>query len=60
MPLKSGSSAQVISANIEEMIKAGMEPDRAKAAAYRKAGKYTGKAKKKKPGRARILSGGGY
>lgn len=38
MPLKSGKSQAVISANIREMIKAGHPRDQAIAAAMRKAG----------------------
>ncbi len=37
MPLKSGSSQETISANIEELINAGHEPEQAKAIAYSKA-----------------------
>jgi len=40
MPLKTGSSQSTISSNIAEMIRSGMDPKRAEAAAYRKAGKY--------------------
>jgi len=39
MPLKSGSSQAVISANIREMIEAGHPREQAIAAALRKAGK---------------------
>ncbi len=38
MPLKKGSSQEVISANIKELINAGHSPDQAKAIAYREAG----------------------
>ena len=38
MPLKSGSSQEVISANIVELIKAGHEPKQAEAIAYKEAG----------------------
>ena len=44
MPLKSGSSKEIISENIAEMIRAGMDRDQAVAAAMEKAGK----SKKKK------------
>jgi hypothetical protein len=37
MPLRRGSSQEVISKNIEEMIRAGHPADQAKAAAYAKA-----------------------
>lgn len=37
MPLKRGSSQATISANTEEMIRAGYRPDVASAAAHRKA-----------------------
>jgi len=40
MPLKTGSSQPTISSNIAEMIRSGMAPKRAEAAAFRKAGKY--------------------
>ena len=39
MPLKSGSSSDVISYNIEELIKSGRSRDQAAAISYRKAGK---------------------
>jgi hypothetical protein len=39
MPLKSGSSKEVISHNIAEMRKAGHPEDQSIAAAFRKAGK---------------------
>jgi len=39
MPLQDGSSQEVISRNIEELIKAGHEPKQAEAIAYKKAGK---------------------
>lgn len=38
MPLKQGSSKEVISANIAELINAGHDPDQAVAIAYREAG----------------------
>ena len=38
MPLKKGSSQEVISANIKELINAGHSPEQAKAIAYREAG----------------------
>ena len=38
MPLKPGSSHEVISANIAELIKAGHEPKQAEAIAYKEAG----------------------
>jgi hypothetical protein len=38
MPLQSGSSHEIISANIAELIKAGHPRDQAIAAAYSKAG----------------------
>jgi hypothetical protein len=47
MPLKPGQSNAAISQNIRELIRSGHSPASAKAAAYRKAGRYTGKAKKK-------------
>ena len=37
MPLKSGSSADTISSNIREMVRAGHPQNQAVAAAYRKA-----------------------
>ena len=46
MPLKEGSSKEVISGNISEMVKAGKPKDVAIAAAMRKAGKPP----KKNPG----------
>ncbi len=39
MPLKSGSSQEIISANIEELIKAGHSKEQAAAIAYKEAGK---------------------
>lgn len=50
MPLKSGSSKNVISKNVSEMVKAGYSQPQAVAASLRKAGvpKAKGKAKKKK------------
>jgi len=50
MPLKSGKSKAVISANIAEMVRAGHPQNQAVAAAYAKAGKSRKKksAKKKK------------
>ena len=39
MPLKPGSSQQVISENIAELIKAGHKPDQAAAIAYKEARK---------------------
>lgn len=39
MPLKSGSSSNIVSSNIKEMIESGHPPKQAEAAAYRKAGK---------------------
>lgn len=38
MPLKKGSSKEVIEANIRELIEAGHEPDQAAAIAYKEAG----------------------
>ena len=38
MPLKQGSSKEVISANIAELINTGHDPDQAVAIAYREAG----------------------
>ena len=38
MPLQKGSSREVISANIAELIKAGHTPEQAEAIAYREAG----------------------
>jgi hypothetical protein len=49
MPLKSGSSDEVISANIREMVQAGHPQKQAQAAAYRNAGRSRkGKGKKKR------------
>ena len=42
MPLKEGSSKEVIQQNIEEMIKAGHDPKQAMAAAYSNARKQSG------------------
>lgn len=39
MPLKKGSSKEVIEANIKELIAAGHDPDQAAAIAYKEAGK---------------------
>ena len=39
MPLKEGSSQETISANIEELIRAGHSKEQAAAIAYKKAGK---------------------
>jgi hypothetical protein len=50
MPLQEGSSQEVISKNIEEMIKAGHPADVAKAAAYEKAGK----SRKNAPGQIAV------
>lgn len=47
MPLQHGSSQEVISANIAELIRSGHEPKQAEAAAYKMAGKER-KAKKGK------------
>lgn len=44
MPLESGSSDEVISRNIAEMIRAGHPRDQAVAAAYRSAGRTMKKA----------------
>ena len=41
MPLKKGSSREVIKANIKELIKAGHDPDQAEAIAYKEARKTT-------------------
>ncbi|NII73253.1 hypothetical protein FHW84_001822 [Dyella sp. SG562] len=41
MPLKKGSSREVISANIKELIEAGHDPDQAEAIAYKEARKTT-------------------
>lgn len=41
MPLKKGSSREVIEANIKELIAAGHEPDQAEAIAYKEARKTT-------------------
>jgi hypothetical protein len=41
MPLKKGSSREVIEANIADLIKAGHEPDQAAAIAYKEARKTT-------------------
>lgn len=41
MPLKKGSSREVIEANIKELIEAGHEPDQAEAIAYKEARKTT-------------------
>jgi hypothetical protein len=46
MPLKSGSSKKVVSANIREMMAAGYSQKQAVAAAMRKAGK-SNRGKKK-------------
>ncbi len=48
MPLKTGSSPAVISANIGELIKAGHPKDQAVAIAYKTAKKKKAKKKKKK------------
>ena len=53
MPLVPGKSKGTISKNIGEMVKAGHPVKQAAAAAYRKAGKYSGPAK---PGQAEKLS----
>lgn len=42
MPLKKGSSKEVIQENIHEMIKAGHDPKQAMAAAYQNARKHSG------------------
>lgn len=47
MPLKKGSSKEVISKNIAEMINSGHKPAQAIAAAYSNAGKSKKKGKKK-------------
>ena len=47
MPLKTGDSPEIISANIAELIKAGFTKDQAVAIAYKKAGK--GRKKPAKP-----------
>jgi hypothetical protein len=39
MPLKEGSSHEIISANIAELIKSGHEPEQAEAIAYKEAGR---------------------
>lgn len=44
MPLEAGSSDEVISRNIAEMIRAGHPRDQAVAAAYRSAGRTMKKA----------------
>lgn len=46
MPLKSGSSKEVVGHNIAEMIRAGHPQAQAIAASYRKAGKSKKKRKK--------------
>jgi len=45
MPLKTGSSQEVISSNIEELINSGHDPDQAKAIAYSKAAKDSGSSR---------------
>jgi hypothetical protein len=66
MPLEKGSSKEVISRNIEEMVKAGHPRDQAEAAALREAGKSRGNAiKTTKGGKGPIgervkAPGGGY
>jgi hypothetical protein len=52
MPLKEGSSKEVISANIAELIRSGRNPAQAKAIAYDKAG-----LKRDKPGRTHRRNG---
>lgn len=48
MPLRKGSSREVISENIRELIKTGKPRDQAVAIAYRKAGKTKYKKRKRK------------
>lgn len=57
MPLAQGSSQEIISANIAELIRAGHPPDQAKAIAYRVAGK---KRRKKRILVKSIVSVRGY
>lgn len=46
MPLKRGTSREVIAENIKTEIAAGKPPNQAAAIAYRKAGKFKSKRKK--------------
>lgn len=55
MPLKQGSSAEVISENIRELIKSGHEPGQAAAIAYKEAGKSRDAAKDDEPRAAGVL-----
>ena len=52
MPLKSGSSKEVISANIAELIRSGRSREQAVAIAMRHAGKSKPKEDKKEPKKA--------
>ncbi|WP_430229680.1 NUDIX domain-containing protein [Paraburkholderia tropica] len=58
MPLEEGSSQEVISANIAELIKAGHPKDQAAAIAYREAGKSKADTDKVRAAGTLIVAGG--